>query len=65
MKRLRINKRGRRGGKHSKQGYRNGFGLYLQVNQSNVTESKINYTWSKAFRINVMIGIQYRLNQLS
>ena len=29
--------------------------MNLQVNQSNVTQIKINYTWSKAFRNNVMI----------
>ena len=56
-RRLRINKRGRRGGKHTKQGYRNCFRFNLQVNQSNVTEIKINYTWSKALRNNITIRL--------
>ena len=56
-RRLRISKRGRKCGKQTKQGYRNCFRFNLQANQSNVTEIKINYTWSKAFRNNIMIGL--------
>ena len=41
--------------RNTKQWYRNCFRFNLQVNQSNVTEIKINSTWSKAFRNNIMI----------
>ena len=44
-------------GKTQSIGYRNCFRFNLQINQSNVTEIKINYTWSKAYRNNIMIGL--------